>query len=120
MNVLAVAVCLLIYGAIMTSMWWSTKEHLKEVDEDREHWKRLWRLEQDGQPVMGSAVVQVINNPGLSQHGAVLNLPHCQLCHTEMVLHFWDRPGGPPGNGFRCPTCHVLVEKTKRRTDGEG
>jgi hypothetical protein len=54
---------------------------------------------------------QVINNPSLSGHGAVLNRPHCEVCKTEMVLHFWDRPGGPSGNGFRCPKCHPASGK---------
>ena len=38
--------------------------------------------------------------------------PTCYDCGTLMVLHFWDRPGGPPGNGFRCPKCGPTYPKT--------
>lgn len=32
----------------------------------------------------------------------------CPTCKNEPTLHMWDRPGGPPGNGYGpCPTCKV-------------
>ena len=30
----------------------------------------------------------------------------CPVCNLSMVLVMWDRPGGPPGNGWRCPVDH--------------
>jgi hypothetical protein len=33
-------------------------------------------------------------------------VPTCGICGTLMELRFWDRPGGPPGNGWGCPKCH--------------
>lgn len=37
-------------------------------------------------------------------------LTQCHTCGTELLLCFWDRPGGPPGNGFRCPQCQPMSE----------
>jgi hypothetical protein len=31
--------------------------------------------------------------------------PLCGRCGSPMTLTFWDRPGGAPGNGYRCYTC---------------
>jgi hypothetical protein len=39
-----------------------------------------------------------------SEADAPINV--CRTCGADMVLHFWDRPGGPPGNGFRCHKCN--------------
>lgn len=35
----------------------------------------------------------------------LLNPPTCPICLKPMVLHVWDRPGGPPGNGWGCTAC---------------
>jgi hypothetical protein len=39
--------------------------------------------------------------------------PSC-LKHSEqkMILNFYDRPGGPPGNGWVCPSC--MNERSER------
>jgi hypothetical protein len=31
---------------------------------------------------------------------------HCIACGSQLVLRMWDRPGGPPSNGYVCPMCH--------------
>lgn len=31
--------------------------------------------------------------------------PKCEKHDEEMTLHFYDRPGGPPGNGWVCRSC---------------
>ena len=31
--------------------------------------------------------------------------PFCPKHNENMVLSFYDRPGGPPGNGWTCRTC---------------
>ncbi len=33
--------------------------------------------------------------------------PICQKHNEPMVLRFYTRPGGPPGNGWSCPKCAV-------------
>lgn len=34
----------------------------------------------------------------------------CKTCGTQLTLHFWERPGGPPGNGYGpCPKCNPPV-----------
>jgi hypothetical protein len=48
-----------------------------------------------GQPVV------VVPNPNQ-------NSLHCIACGTQLALRFWDRPGGPPGNGYACPKCHPV------------
>lgn len=35
--------------------------------------------------------------------------PRCEWHDEQMILHFYDRPGGPPGNGWVCRSC--LKEK---------
>jgi hypothetical protein len=35
--------------------------------------------------------------------------PTCELCGAFMTLHFWDRPGGAPGNGWSCDACMPLA-----------
>ena len=45
-------------------------------------------------------------------------MAQCKACGgtgTDGILHFWERPGGPPGNGYgMCPTCNG----TGKRKDG--
>ena len=36
--------------------------------------------------------------------------PRCEKHQEQMVLHFYDRPGSPPGNGWDCRSC---VEERK-------
>ena len=31
--------------------------------------------------------------------------PYCEKHDLQMVLYFYDRPGGPPGNGWACRAC---------------
>jgi len=47
--------------------------------------------------------------------------PVCEACGTGMELRMWDRPGGPPGNGWGCPKCHpwtTPVEQKPLACDG--
>lgn len=37
--------------------------------------------------------------------------PTCPTCGSTMNLRMWDRPGGPPGNGWGCPKCHPWPER---------
>jgi hypothetical protein len=31
--------------------------------------------------------------------------PTCSRHGETMILAMWDRPGGPPGNGWMCQSC---------------
>lgn len=37
--------------------------------------------------------------------GTGFSPPLCSKHLTQMVLSFYDRPGGPQGNGWSCPKC---------------
>ena len=45
-------------------------------------------------------------------------VPMCEKCGQKMVLRFWDRPGGPPGNGFACPDCSFAHGRAEGREAG--
>lgn len=50
------------------------------------------------------------------------DFPGCKTCNnTGRVLQFWDRPGGPPGNGWSgCPDCEKdrsYAEAARRERD---
>jgi hypothetical protein len=34
--------------------------------------------------------------------------PACSTCGVKMTLVEWERPGSPPGNGWRCLTCNSI------------
>jgi hypothetical protein len=42
-------------------------------------------------------------------------IPACPTCGTPMALAFWDRPGGPPGNGWRCLQCFPQTQEVPPR-----
>ena len=37
--------------------------------------------------------------------------PRCPKHNRRMMLGFYERPGGPQGNGWICPICQVEREK---------
>lgn len=45
--------------------------------------------------------------------------PACEHCGKPMTLHMWDRPGGPPGNGWICD-CIAKQIAAVRKTEQEG
>ena len=45
--------------------------------------------------------------------------PPCATCGGPLVIQFRTRPGGPPGNGLRCLTCHPTTTPVVT-VDGHG
>ena len=54
--------------------------------------------------------------PGVSTPVAqVAGLP-CGTCGGAMTLRMWERPGGPPGNGYDCDRCNPIRVTPGTRT----
>ncbi len=41
--------------------------------------------------------------------------PRCDKHDEQMILYFYDRPGGPPGNNWYCRSCVEDRESQKTR-----
>ncbi|HTR76951.1 MAG TPA: hypothetical protein VMH39_02535 [Gemmatimonadaceae bacterium] len=46
--------------------------------------------------------------------------PYCSACGKAMQFVTWDRPGGPPGNGWACPECSPDCSPSQAAEDAKG
>src|SRR5580658_5884010 len=56
-------------------------------------------------PVLEPELLQPGVKPLNVDADTVPGAPWCSEHGEAMVLGFFDRPGGPPGNGWVCPSC---------------
>lgn len=53
---------------------------------------------------------QMLGDPKVGVYFPSRDFSKCGVCGSPLVLHFWDRPGGPPGNGYGpCEVCAAAL-----------
>jgi hypothetical protein len=70
---------------------------------------------------MGAAKVETTVTPNNGEYVTVLVTnsvpPTCEIHKEVMVLTFYGRPGGPPGNGYSCQSC--CMERSVEQAAGQ-
>lgn len=55
---------------------------------------------------------KMLGDPRIGVHFPPRDFSKCAVCGSKLVLHFWDRPGGPPGNGYGlCEVCTAALNR---------
>jgi hypothetical protein len=78
--------------------------YVKELAAEIERMRPLYEL-YTGKPAQTASLAVPVN-------------PNCTVCGGKMSLRFWDWPGGPPGNGYTCDTCHPPAHAGQEKSNG--